>query len=437
MSNYPVNGYQGYPNYPAQAYPRYGYPQNFPPVYLQNYQSITPINIGGPQQPMPYGSMSVGVRMPNVQEVNNVFQQMAALNLHQTNQQISNLEKSVKKVEVNEEVLQSKESSSDECIDFVLSDSDSNDERSELHQEEKADEYEISNERVISSEEEQIDEVDPRMLSFYPIPRNAILDRTYVTYADHGCRFNKDYSVQTWKKFYGTIGKEHVYKRCELFQQLCQFLVDNRDQLKEYKIFKKNVLNQYKATKSYTPEPHGRFNKELVEAHISILPELAVEAKQELFFVNDGVINLRGQNVSLEKMLNLTDRTSKALNDIDALGEAHRRLLAMDLLDEVSRGKTSPKDAARMFAQKYRQTMRCIGTICDKSVNLTAAQQKKIKSIIKEIEEGEKMAYGNNSTYFHKVKQSPESLKYISGILKGIDEFLETLPHVSNGNSME
>lgn len=258
-------------------------------------------------------------------------------------------------------------------------------------------------------------------LDFKPIPYSEIT-RQYISYPVHHIDFGTDYTKLVYKKAWTTISEQHGYKRMEMFKKLCEFIVQNKENLAGYRLIKANnpVKNQFKATMSCLPQPLAPNVPELVDAHISIIPNLPMEKNHQFLFVTGGNFEFKGSKVKLQNMLNLTDRVDKELNNLDALCEAALRINVMELLQDVLDEKKTPLEASLAFGSKFRQTVRYIGLSCSK----VPSKDPLVKQGIAEIEYCELKSYSSH-VYSDSLKKNPSSDKYTVGMISGISKWVE------------
>lgn len=467
MSNFnPMNGYQSYP-----AYPQY-YPQNFPVgQYPQQFGYFNPQQFCYPQNPLAnYVPAPIAIPV-NVQKqvteetadsgniIDSMFQQMRSLNTHYFNE--SNKEHSLNKSDV--EVIKKEQkalnphskpfvfntnspkpmhfgslaldlSKSKSTESIALKTADTVVPILEVKQQVVEEIIEKKSQVAVAVIPQVINEValeeinvkENFPLDFEPIPQQEIKTlRTYVEYRIHKNTFGADFTEQARRKSLKLIGQKHMFKRVVLFKKTCDFLLENAKELEGYTIpcGQNHVKNQYKATRSYTPLPGRYHDKNFVEAHISIIPNLPVMHDNKFLFVKGGNVTHKGNNVELHEILNLTDRVPSLVNDIDALCEAELRDLVMVLLKEVQDGKKTPDQATHFFAGRYRQTLRCMGSACSNEI----PTDREITRGIRSLERSEQSAYKGHP-YFHNVKSDFNAEKYIEGMMKGIDLWVEENP---------
>lgn len=276
-------------------------------------------------------------------------------------------------------------------------------------------------------------ETQNKAIIFKDIPINVNFDewRKYFSFEQHGISFGKDFTGMALGKQFFRLSSMHAQMRLKLFRLLCEFVVENAKNFKDYKIpCGLPIPNEFKAFASYTPfqRPVPKVNRDEVykikpvEAHISFFPNLPLTKVEKSVYVHGGVIDLDGTPVSVEEMLNLTNRVPRVINHIDAVVEPFVRPLGMELLARVAKGEITPNEATVTFGNKYSAGLRALSIYLNKIPmdQLTTKQKKPLMRLKEELEYCLGTAYCE-SHYEEAIGKHPDAVNCINGMKAGIE----------------
>lgn len=248
--------------------------------------------------------------------------------------------------------------------------------------------------------------------------------RSYFSFEKHKISYGKDFTLQfdsneDVDESRKNIAFSHGEMRLDLFYKLCQFIDQNRKPLEDYKIITQFVPNVFKAQSSLTPKRLAEENSLFAEAHISFYPNLTCSNNNVIVTAQGGKISLNGEIVTLEQMLNLTNRIPKRLNSIDEICETYLRMTGMHLLEDVQKGKTTPEYAAEEFAKEYYDLVLAIAF----DLEITAIDSRKTRSKLKKtLQHLNELMYANykNNDRYTKLSGDEFYKPYLKGMLEGV-----------------